>query len=76
MPAGIIHDLELVKVHVQQGVCCRLCAGMSNGTFYPMFKFTPVYQAGKRIVRCLVGQLPVLLGNTLDNIACDQCRNE
>ncbi len=55
MPAGVVNDLELVKVEIQQRVPHALGLRTLQGQFQPALELTPVQQTGQAVVGCLIG---------------------
>ena len=57
MAAGIVDDLELIEIEIQQSVLpCRF--GPEEQLAQALLEGAPVVQSGERIVRCLVGHFP------------------
>ena len=48
MAAGVVDDLELVQIQVEQGMLLRRLLGGFHGPGYPVFEFRAVEQAGNR----------------------------
>ena len=58
MTEGIVHDLELVEIQVQEGMALfRLIVGNVERIDEPVFELAPVNQPGQRVMRCLVREL-------------------
>jgi len=55
--AGVVDDLELVQVDVEQGPLVRHHAGAGEQLFEPPFELAPVHEARERIVAGLPGEL-------------------
>ena len=58
MSAGIINKLEIIEIHVAKCMPYSLCACALHGQLNAFFKFTPVDQAGERVMGRLVGHFP------------------
>lgn len=57
MAAGVVDDLELVEVQVQQRVCVAFLLGRVQGAGHQVLELAPVDQAGERVVASLPRQL-------------------
>ncbi len=58
MPAGVVHDLEAIEVQVTQHVLTVAAVTAVHRFFETTFEFAAIHEAGKRIVRGLIGHLP------------------
>ena len=57
MAAGVVDELELVHVHIEQRALAPHGAGLGQQGFEPVLELAPVHEAGQRIVAGLPRQL-------------------
>ena len=56
--AGIVHDFELIEIQITQRMLAVAAACRVQNPAKALFEFSPIREAGQRIVACLVGELP------------------
>ena len=56
MPAGVVDELELVEVDIEQRVACAVAPCGLHGLMQPVVEFATVDEPGERIVTRLVGE--------------------
>ena len=61
MTAGVVDDLELVKIQKDEHVRCIVDLKTPECLLKPRFKLSPVRKLGQRVMRGLPGKPPLLV---------------